>query len=373
MVVHWPKGIKAKGELRTQFHHVIDIVPTILQAAGLEAPRVINSVQQEPIEGVPMNYSFDDARAETTHPTQYFEMLGNRAIIDRGWKAVTYHGRKPWENKAAWSFDQDHWELYDLERDPSECHDLAAEMDVARFDDPIVKKLFQLVGLWWAEAGRYGVLPLDDRFQSRLMDRAELGHARTKYTFYTGAVRIAKDAAPDTRNRSWTMTAEIEVPSEGAEGPIAVIGGDTAGWSLYLKDGVPTFCYNFAAAEFTYIRAQQALAPGKHVIRYEFEMQPETSDTGKPVAYGAGGTGRLYVDRKKVAEAEIPRTMAFDYSLDETFDIGCDKGSPVTNEYRALASFTGKIIHVTLDLDPEVAFDAERHTAAHAQAAMVRQ
>jgi arylsulfatase len=302
-------------------------------------------------------------------------MLGNRAIVDGKWKAVTYHGRKPWENRAAWSFDDDQWELYDLEADPSECHDLVAGVDQTDRKQPMVKRLMQLVGLWWSEAGRYGVLPLDDRFQDRILDRAGLvDDKRTRFMFRPGAVRIPKDAAPDTRNRSWTATASIQVPAAGGAGPIVAMGGDTAGWSLYLKEGVPTFCYNFAGVERTYIRAQQPLPPGPHLLRYEFELQPEqSSDAGKPVAYGAGGIARLYVDKRKVAESEVARTMAFDYSLDETFDIGCDKGSPVTDEYAPLAAFNGKIAHVTIDIDPEVAFDAERHTAAHAQAAMLRQ
>lgn len=369
LVVHWPEGIRAKGEIRTQFHHVIDIVPTILSAVGVEAPEMINSVHQAPLEGVPMNYSFDDADAPTTHPTQYFEMLGNRALVDRGWKVVTYHGRKPWENHAAWSFDQDHWELYDLQADPTECHDLVAGKDMA-LDDPMVQKMIQLVGLWWAEAGRYNVLPLDDRFQERLLGREGLKQAHTRFVFRDGAVRIPEAAAPDTKNRSWSLTAEIEVPDGGADGPIAVIGGDTAGWALYLHQSVPTFCYNFCVVERTYVRAPQPLGKGHHTLRFELEIDPAP---GKPAAYGAGGTARLIVNDKNVAEAQIPRTMAFMYSLDETFDVGCDKGAPVTDEYEPLARFTGKIVEVAIDLNPELAFEAERHTSAQVTHAMVRQ
>jgi arylsulfatase len=375
LVVHWPKGFKARGELRDQFHHVIDIVPTILAAVGIDAPRVINSQQQEPLEGVPMNYTFDQPKAATTHPTQYFEMLGNRAIVDGRWKAVTYHGCKPWENRAAWSFDDDHWELYDLDADPSECNDLMVGLDLSDRKQPTVKRLLQLIGLWWSEAGRYGVLPLDDRFQERVLDRADLMHdQRTKFTFRPGAIRIPKDAAPNTLNRSWTATAAVNVPTPVCEGPICAMGGDAAGWSLYLKNGIPTFCYNFAGVERTYIRGEQQLAPGPHLIRYEFESLPaRASDAGKPVPYGAGGVGRLYVDKRKVAEGEIPRTMAFDYTLDETFDVGCDKGSPVTDEYPPLAAFSGRVAHVTIDISPEVRVDVERHTAAQAHAAMIRQ
>jgi arylsulfatase len=375
LVVHWPKGIKKKGEIRRQFHHVIDIVPTILKAIGVDPPAEINSVQQAELEGVPMNYSFDDAKAPTTHPTQYFEMLGNRAIVDGKWKAVTYHGRKPWENRAAWGFDEDHWELYDLDADPAECHDLMADRALGDMADPMVKRLFELVGLWWAEAGRHGVLPLDDRFQERILARADLQSRRNKFVFREGAVRIPEAAAPDTKNRSWSLTAQIEIPKDGASGPIAVIGGDTAGWSLYLtKEGIPTFCYNFAAVDMTYVRGKQRLTPGAHSITVEFELRPEQkTDTGQPVSYGAGGIARLVVDKKKVAEAEIPRTMAFVYSLDETFDIGCDKGAPVSHEYAPLAAFTGSILQVAIDLDPQFAFNQEQHTSAQITQAMVRQ
>jgi arylsulfatase len=370
LVVHWPKGIRAKGEIRTQFHHVIDVVPTILSAIGIEPPETVNSIQQAPLEGVPMNYTFDDRDAPTTHSTQYFEMLGNRALVDRGWKVVTYHGRRPWENKAAWSFDDDHWELYDLASDPTECRDLVADKDAADLRDPMVKKMIEMVGLWWAEAGRYNVLPLDDRFQERLLGRAGLAAARTRYVFREGAVRIPEAAAPDTKNRSWSLTAELEIPEGVGDGPIAAIGGDTAGWSLYLNRGVPTFCYNYAGVELTYVRAPQPLGSGHHSLRVEFEIRTED---GKPAGYGAGGMARLIVNDSKVAEAEIPRTMAFAYSLDETFDIGCDKGAPVTDEYEPQASFTGKIVQVAIDLNPELAFEVERHTSAQVTQAMVRQ
>jgi arylsulfatase A-like enzyme len=366
LVVHWPRGIKAKGEIRHQFHHVIDIVPTILKAVGVELPATLNDIRQAPLEGVPMNYTFDDASAPTTHPTQYFEMLGNRAIVDGKWKAVTYHGRKPWENLAAWGFDEDHWELYDLEADPAECHDLMEGRDTANLKDPMVKKTIELVGQWWAEAGKHNVLPLDDRFQARTLGREGLASTRTKFTFYPGTVRLPEHVAPNTMNRSWAVEAIVEIPGGGAEGPIVVMGGDTNGWSLYLKGSVPVFCYNLAGIEMTYIRAQKAVTAGRHVIRYEFEKR------GKE-AFGAGGVGRLFVDGHKVAEGEIPTTTAFGYSLDETFDVGCDKGAPVTDEYRALASFTGKIVRIEVDLAPDIAGDDVRHAKERFAQAMVRQ
>ena len=179
-------------------------------------------------------------------------------------------------------------------------------------------------------------------------------------------MRIPEHVAPNTMNRSWAVEAHVEVPRGGAEGPIVVMGGDTNGWSLYLKDGRPTFCYNLGAVQLTYIRGDEVVEPGKHIIRYEFEKR----GTEK---FGAGGVGRLFVDGDKVAEGEIPRTSAFGYSLDETFDVGCDKGAPVTNEYRALASFTGRIVRIDMDLAPDIAGDDVRHAKERFAQALLRQ
>jgi arylsulfatase len=367
LVVHWPKGIKAKGEIRTQFHHCIDIVPTILAACGIEAPEVVNSIPQAPVEGVPMNYSFDDANAPTAHPTQYFEMLGNRAIIDGEWKAVTYNGRLPWESRSKYAnVDEQKWELYKIDEDPAEAKDLMEGKDLSNLTDPIVRRLMDMVSAWWAEAGKFNVLPLDDRFQERLLGRGDLYEGKRQQTFYAGAVRIPEGNAPETKNRSWSMTAYVDVPQAGAAGPICVIGGETNGWSLYVKDGKPCYCYNLSGIEITTIRGDQPLTPGKHTVRYEFEK------TGQEDV-GAGGVGRLYLDDQRVGEKNIPRTAAFGYSLDETFDIGCDKGSPVTRDYEALASFTGTILKIDFDLKPDFVYVHEKHHEAQMRAAMIKQ
>jgi arylsulfatase len=189
---------------------------------------------------------------------------------------------------------------------------------------------------------------------------------RTKYTYYPGVNRIGESVAPSTLNRSWSVDAHVDIPKRGADGPIVVMGGDTNGWSLYLDGGRPTFCYNLAAIELTYIRAQKPLASGRHLVRFEFEKR------GKE-PFGAGGMGRVVVDGRVAAVGMIPRTSAFGYSLDETFDIGCDKGAPVTHEYRALASFTGTIIRVDIDLKPDFTIDEERHAREHFGQAMLRQ
>lgn len=369
LVVHWPKGIHAKGELRHQYHHVTDIVPTILDAIGIEAPRFVNTVQQAPLEGFSMNYSFGDAGAPSTHKTQYFEMMGNRGLYHDGWKIATYHGRRPWENEARWTFDEDHWELYNLEEDPSESHDLMKGRDTANFDDPMVKKLIELVGMWWAEAGKYQVLPLDDRFLVRALGREQLYAQRNHMTFYEGAVRIQPFEAPQTLNRSWAMEAEVELPDGGADGPIAAMGGTSSGWALYLKDSVPTFCYNFSGTEYTYLRNGEKVSPGRHVVRYEFEK------TGsEPI--GAGGKARLFLDGQPMVEGEIKRTCPALYTLDETFDVGWDKGTPVSEEYGPNAKFTGRVIKVDFDLHPDLhpeAAGGDKQAEAHFAHAMLRQ
>jgi len=358
LVVHWPGGIAATGELRHQYHHCIDIVPTVLEAAGVQAPRFVNTVQQEPVEGFAMNYSFDAPDAPSTHATQYYEMLGNRGLYHDGWKVVTYHGRKPWENQAAWGFDEDHWELYDLTADPSESTDLMKDRDRSNLDDPMVKKQLELVSMWWAEAGRYQVLPLDDRFFTRALGRDELYAKRELMTFYEGAVRIQPFEAPQTLNRSWALSAEIEVPEGRAEGPVAALGGDSSGWSVYLDKGVPTFAYNYPGPEMTYIRASEPLGAGRHLLRYEFEK------TGS-APLGAGGTGRLFLGDTKIAEGEIRRTCTVGYSMDETFDVGWDKGSPVSEDYGPNARFTGRIIRVDFDLKPDFHPDHDDHEDRH--------
>ena len=355
LIVHWPKGIKDKGKIRTQFHHAIDIVPTILDAIGVEPSSQIGGYPQAPIEGVSMFYSFNNADAPSTKQIQYFEMLGNRGLWYKGWKAVTYHGRLPWENNAKWSFDEDKWELYNVEQDFSECHNLAEKHP---------DKLRQLVELWWAEAEKYNVLPLDDRFQQRLAERAMMDKEKTSFVFYPGTVRIPERRAPRTQNRSFSITAEVEIAhaadgggsggnSGKAEGPICAIGGVSLGWSLYIKNRRLVFCYNYLH-ERTYVRSTKEVPVGRKAkLRYEFEK------TGQE-KHGAGGICRLYIDDEKVGEGQIPHTSKFCYSFDEGFDIGRDSGSPVSEEYKAGTQFTGgNIERVVIDLVGERHIDAE--------------
>jgi arylsulfatase len=338
MVVHWPSRIKAKGELRSQFHHVIDVAPTVLEAAGLPQPTSVNGTRQRPMDGVSMAYTFGDARAKGRRTTQYFEMFGNRAIYHDGWVAATRHSI-PWLATAPLPpFDQDRWELYHVDRDFSQAEDLAARSPA---------KLKELQALFTREAVRNHVFPLDDRrverFNPTLAGRPDLIGARTSLTLYEGMTGIAENAFINIKGRSHALTAEVEVPPAGAEGVIIAQAGRFGGWSLYMREGRVHHVYNFGGLQRTVVSSGPALAPGRHVVRYEFVY-----DGGPP---GSGGLSRLGVDGGAPAEARVPRTMPFMYSGDEGVDVGTDNETPVTEEYREGRNrFTGRIHRVTVEV-----------------------
>ncbi len=341
-IVHWPKGITAKGELREQFHHVIDIGPTILEAAGIPEPTFVHGVQQSPIEGVSFAYSFDDAEADDRHTTQYFEMFGNRGIYHNGWTAVTKH-RTPWLLGAIElpDFDDDNWELYDTTVDWSQSNDLSA-------DNP--DKLHELQRLWLIEAVKYNVLPIDDRtaerFNAELAGRPDLMAGRSSIRFDGSTRRVSENAAPNTKNKSYSVTTEVTVPDGGADGVIATQGGAFGGWSLYAKDGRLKYCYNFIGLDFAYVEAPEPLAPGTHQIRVEFRY-----DGG---GAGKGGDLGLIVDGAEVGSGRTERSIPYIISLDETLDVGTDAGTPVTDDYPARGNqFNGKISWVQVDLEPD--------------------
>ena len=338
MVVGWPKGIKAKGEIRSQFGHVIDVAPTILQAIGLPEPKVVNGTKQIPMEGTSLLYSFDDAKAKERHTTQYFEIAGNRAIYHDGWFARTIH-RAPWEAKGRHPLQDDVWELYDVRSDFSLAHDVAAKQP---------KKLAELKALFMKEASKYHVLPIDDRvferLDAKLVGRPDLMGGRTSLTLAEGMTGMMEAAFINVKNRSKTITAEVEVPQGGGNGTILAQGGRFGGWSLYVKDGVPAYDYNFLGLQRTSVASSKPLAPGKHTIRYEFAY-----DGGGPAK---GGTGTLLVDGEKVAEGRIAVTQPGIFSADETADVGIDLGTPVVEAIGAEAKsrFTGRIPKVTIDV-----------------------
>jgi arylsulfatase A-like enzyme len=344
MVIHWPAGITAKGQVRSQWHHVIDIAPTILEAAGLPEPKSVNGTPQTPIEGVSLAYTFADPKAPSRHTTQYFEIFGNRAIYDNGWLAGTVH-RAAWEFKVRRPLEDDIWELYDTRTDFSLANDLAAK-------NP--EKLKELQALFLKEAVKHSVLPIDDRTLERLnaalVGRPDLMAGRTSLTVYQGMLGMSENVFINTKNRSHTITAEVEIPKNGAKGVLLAQAGRFGGWSLYLKDGKPTYTYNWLGLQRYTVAAKQALPPGKATIRYEFAY--EGGGAGK------GGTGTLFVNGKKVAAGRIDRTQCCAFSADEGADVGADEGTPVSEAYKVPFKFTGKIAKVTIELKEMKTADA---------------
>ncbi|PWB78899.1 MAG: arylsulfatase [Holophagae bacterium] len=338
MVVHWPKGIESKGELRSQFHHVVDVAPTVLEAARLPEPTIVNGTPQAPIEGVSMAYTFDDAAAKDRHLTQYFEIFGNRAIYHDGWLAGTVH-RAPWEREPRRPLAEDIWELYDVRSDFSLANDLAA-------GNPA--KLAEMQAIFMEEAAKYHVLPLDDRVFERLIPeiagRPDLMAGRTSLVLAEGMTGMTENVFLDVKNKSTSITAEIEVPQGRANGAILVQGGRFGGWALYVKDGVPAYDYNFLGLQRTTIASTTRLAPGKATIRFEFAY-----DGGGP---GKGGTGTLYVNDQKVAAGRIERTQPIMFSADDTADVGIDLGTPVVEAIgsETRSRFTGEISKVLIEV-----------------------
>ncbi len=351
MVIHWPKGITAKGEVRSQWHHVIDIAPTILEAAGLPEPKSVNGTAQTPIEGVSLAYTFTDAKAPSRHTTQYFEIFGNRAIYSDGWLAGTVH-RAAWEFKVRRPLEDDIWELYDTRADFSLANDLATK-------NP--EKLKELQALFLKEAVKYSVLPLDDRTLERLnaamVGRPDLMAGRTSLTVYDGMIGMSENVFINTKNRSHTITAEVQIPKNGANGVILAQAGRFGGWSLYIKDGKTTYTYNWLGLQRYTVAAQQALPAGKSTIRYEFAY-----DGG---GVGKGGIGTLFVNGKKVATGRIDRTQCCAFSADEGADVGVDEGTPVIEAYKVPFKFTGKIASVTIELKDVKS--AEHEESEHAR------
>jgi arylsulfatase len=339
MVISWPQGIAAKNGIRSQFGHVIDIAPTVLQAAGLPEPTMVNGVEQIPMAGVSLAYTFDDADARERHSTQYFEIAGNRAIYHDGWYARTIH-KAPWEQKPRRALeDSSAWQLYDVRSDFSLANDLAAQ-------NP--EKLAEMQALFLEEAARYGALPMDDRVFERLdpvaVGRPDLMAGRTSLTLAEGMTGMLEGVFINVKNRSKTITAEIEVPAGAANGTILAQGGRFGGWSLYVKDGVPAYDYNFLGLQRSSIAGTAKLPPGKATLQFVFDY-----DGGGP---GKGGQGTLLVNGQKVAEGRIERTQPGIFSADETADVGIDLGTPVVEAIgaEAMSRFTGRIPQVTVEV-----------------------
>jgi arylsulfatase len=342
--VHWPEGIASSG-VREQFHHVIDIAPTVLEVAGLPAPEMVNGAEQTPLHGVSMRYAFDDPTAPDRHTTQYFEIGGNRGIYHEGWTAVTKHAT-PWIALAELpAFVDDVWELYAPD-DWTQSRDLSAEHP---------EKLAELQELFLEEARKYNVLPLDDRrverFDAKISGRPELVTGR-RQIFYGGMGRLTEASVLNVKNASHAVAADIEVPEGGASGVLMSQGGSFGGWSLYLReDGVPVYAYNLMGLGLVKVAGARPVQPGRRRVVMSFAY-----DGGGP---GRGGAVTLSVDGETVGEGRLERTVPLVFSLDETCDVGRDTGSPVSDDYTAETSvFTGSVHSVLIELsDSEADFN----------------
>lgn len=345
MVISWPSVIKDQGKVRSQFHHCIDVAPTLLELAGIAEPTEVNGYIQRPIEGVSFAYTFDakNAQAPSTRTEQYFEMFGNRAMYNNGWMASCRHGHLPWETAASVGFDGDQWELYNIATDFSQASDLA-QKEPAR--------LRELQDLFMANAAKYNVLPLDDRFAERLDVTLRPGYfsGRDTVTFYPGMTRLPEGSGPKLIGVPFKMTVPVEVPNDGAEGVVFALGGEAAGWSLFMSEGKVRFHYNFFGLHRHDVISPQTLAAGKHTIDVSFE--PEAPRPGSPANV------KLSIDGKQVAEGHIDEQVPQRCGT-ETMDVGMDCVSPVCDEYaeKGLFPFTGTIESVTF------AFGAHKATS----------
>jgi arylsulfatase A-like enzyme len=359
MVMAWPNRIKDAGGIRTQFHHLIDIVPTLLEASGIAAPLMVNGVAQKPIEGVSMAYTWDKANtdAPSTRKTQYFEMFANRAIYHEGWIATTTPPAPPWLLGTV-KLPEDvvngyKWELYNLAEDYSEANDLAGRMP---------DKLREMQELFLVEATKYNVFPLDNSVLPRVLaPRPSATAGRTVFNYSGEMPGLPTSDAPSILNRSYTITAEVEIPQGGAQGMLVTLGGRFGGYGLYLLSGRPVFTYNFVGLEHFRWEGQQPLTPGKHTIAFEF--------TYDGPGFGKGGSGTLKVDDREVAARKIPHTTPILMSIDETFDVGIDSRTPVDDkDYQVPFRFTGKLARLTFKLGPEQLTSADHSIIRHALA-----
>ncbi|MFE1439710.1 arylsulfatase [Streptomyces sp. NPDC058739] len=363
-LVHWPAGIQARGEVRDQFAHIIDMVPTVLDVLGVEPPATIRGVTQSPLHGVSFAHTFDDAAAPTRHRTQYYEMFGHRAIDHNGWRAVCpwpgpsfVEAGKPFGTPISVTdlddLDAHHWELYHVEEDVAETRDLAEEHR---------SKLIEMIAMWYVEAGKYNVLPIDGSALERMMlERPQITQARTSYTFRPDTQVLPAAVAPRVLNRPHSITADVEIPPGGAEGVLLCQGTNAGGWSFYVKDNRLHYAHNYVHRTLHHVASGESVPEGRHTLRFEFEP------SGSPdIAAGKGSPGRaqLYVDDRLVGEIDMPFTTPVAFNPGGMC-CGANPGSAVTADYRAPFRFTGTLHGVTVDLSGDLIVDAPSEMRMH--------
>ena len=373
-LVHWPKGIKAKGEIRRQFAHAIDMVPSVLEALAIEPPTQIRGVAQSPIEGVSFAHTFDDANAPSKHHTQYFEMFAHRAIYHDGWRAVCpFPGGSFTEGKAFFGtlsltedklreLDATGWELYNVAEDPAETKNLA---------DQNCPKLIEMIALWYVEAGKYNVFPLDSRGTARFADeRPQLTKNRQTYVYYPSTQVVPESVAVKVLNRAHSFTVDVDIPKGGAEGVLVCHGSNAGGYSLFIKDNKLHYVHNYVGVREFQVELSDTVPEGKARLRYEF--QP----TGKPdIANGKGAPGqaRLFINDKQVGEGDLPFTVPLIMALGGGLAVGRNPGSAVSVLYGPPFAFTGRIFKVTADVSGQMLLDPEEERDAAAKRAMSAQ
>jgi len=356
-IVHWPARIKAKGEVRDQYAHIIDMVPTVLDALGLTPPAAVRGVTQSPIQGMSFAHAFADAKAETRHHTQYFEMMGHRAIYHDGWRAVCPvpgpsfteagmgFGEMVITEEKLRELDAKGWELYHVDEDFSETRNLAAEHR---------DKLIEMIALWYVEAGKYDVLPIDARGTARLVDeRPQIAPPRNLYVYYPRTSVVSNKIAPRTLNRPHSITATVEI-ANGAEGVLVAQGSSSGGYALYVKDHKLHYAYNFLGVQQFHLATDATVSDGRHELRFEFEP------TGKPdLAHGKGtpAHAQLYIDGKLAGQGDLPVTIPLDIGITEGLSCGRDEGSAITTDYRAPFAFTGHLEKIVVDVSGELIED----------------
>jgi arylsulfatase len=359
-LVHWPQGVKARGEVRRQYAHVVDLVPTVLNALGLQPPATVRGVTQSPLHGVSFAHSFDEADAPTRHRVQYFEMFGHRAIDHDGWRAVCpwpgpsfAEAGKPFGSlitaETLTDLDAHHWELYHVAEDPAENHDLAEEHR---------DKLIELISTWYAEAGKYDVFPIDASATERLMtERPQVAEPRAQYVFRPHTQTLSFWVGPRVLNRAHSITADAEIPDGGADGVLICQGSNAGGWTFYVQDNRLHYAHNYVGRETYRVSAQEPLPVGRHQLRFEFEP------TGKPdfaAGKGSPGMAQLYVDGQLIANAEFPVTTPIAFNPGG-LTCGANPGSAIIPDYQAQAPFpyTGTLHTVTVDLSGDLITDTE--------------